>query len=77
MYDKKPCIRYDAMVSPGCTLEHTIMYFLYLVRGSYSCVVNSFSSIISKVLLCTRLDTVRIGTSRPLKEEQRVKHMAF
>ena len=29
-----PCIIKDALVSPGCTLAHTIIYFLYLLIGA-------------------------------------------
>lgn len=29
-----PCMMNEALVSPGWTLEHTMMYFLYLLRGA-------------------------------------------
>ena len=49
IYEIKPCMRKEAMVSPGWTREQMMMYFLNLLSGTSSRVENSLSSMRSKV----------------------------
>ena len=73
---RKPSITKLAFDSPGCTLAHTIMYFLNLLTGSLSLSSNSDWSIsietpsASPVSYLTFDVTVSIGTSNPLREWQ-------
>ena len=64
---------YEAFDSPGCTLEHMIIFFLNLFKGKESGFCkNSKGSISSKFYLFTQLVMINIGNSRPLRDLQRI-----